>query len=76
MKKFSEYAIEEAIDIKQVNNDSEGRLKNAYYQVADYLYELEEIIDETNEDDLKKSMADLVKRFNAFDKKYGFGKNL
>jgi len=51
--------------------------KEAYYGIADNIYQMEEIIDNLEGfEDMKKSFEELLKKFQSFDKRFELGKNL
>ncbi len=51
-------------------------LKRAYYDAADGIYGLQDSLNDGNYKNILAEFNKVVKAFQAFDKKVGFGKNL
>jgi len=69
--------VTEKVDITKIDNNTLSELKDAYYNTADNIYSMKEIINSLDGfDEMKTSINKLVKIFDAFDKKFDFGKKL
>jgi len=73
--------FKEIIENKNLNEEFEeykgdNSLKNAYYAAADAIYDLQDNLHDGNYKKILKEFDKVVKAFQTFDKKVGFGKNL
>ncbi len=73
-EEFEKTLIEGKVGYEDFEGDNS--LRNAYYNAADGIYDLESNLAEGNYKNILAEFDKVVKAFQAFDKKVGLGKKL